>query len=121
MRRLQNIALNLPEAERVDLLEWGEGHTSFRVRGKAFVFCGADGSGLDVKLTKEEAAAVVATKSCAAPSGYGLGRHGWISVSLPARPAQSFWEEVEEWIRTSYTLIAPKGLARSVLAEDDLL
>ena len=28
------------------------------------------------------------------------------------------WQEVEEWVRTSYTLVAPKTLARIVLDED---
>ena len=62
----------------------------------------------------ESSAAVEAT-------GYGLGRHGWISATLPARPDAERWEVVREWIRTSYTLVAPKKLARAVLAEDGLL
>ena len=52
------------------------------------------------------------------PTGYGLGRAGWISVSLPARPSAARWREVEEWVRTSYTLVAPKSLARQVLDDD---
>jgi hypothetical protein len=45
-----------------------------------------------------------------------------VSITLGARVARARWVEVEEWIRTSYTLIAPKGLARQVLDDDhDLL
>jgi predicted DNA-binding protein (MmcQ/YjbR family) len=73
---------------------------------------------LSVKLPKEEAAAVVATDRHAEPTGYGLGRSGWISVSLPGRVSAARWREVEEWVRTSYTLIAPKRLAKLVLDED---
>jgi hypothetical protein len=71
-----------------------------------------------VKLPKDEAEAVVATDPKVSPTGYGLGRHGWVSVELGARPSAARWAEVEEWIRTSYTLVAPKKLAQAVLAED---
>jgi hypothetical protein len=30
------------------------------------------------------------------------------------------WEQVEEWVRTSYTLVAPRSLAKLVLAEDGI-
>jgi predicted DNA-binding protein (MmcQ/YjbR family) len=41
-------------------------------------------------------------------------------VTLGADPDDDRWDQVEEWVRTSYTLVAPKGLARRVLAEDGL-
>ena len=36
MDRLEAIVARLPEAERVDIAEWGD-HPTFRVRGKNFV------------------------------------------------------------------------------------
>jgi predicted DNA-binding protein (MmcQ/YjbR family) len=117
MARLEAIVGRLPEAVRVDIEAWG-GEPTFRVNGKNFVFAASDGRGLSVKLPAEEAEAVVATDGAAVPTGYGLGRHGWISVTLPARPSAARWREVEEWVRTSYTLVAPKRLARQVLDED---
>jgi predicted DNA-binding protein (MmcQ/YjbR family) len=66
----------------------------------------------------EEAAAVVAMDPHASPTGYGLGRHGWVTVSLAGRPSAARWREVEEWVETSYTLIAPRKLARPVLERD---
>jgi predicted DNA-binding protein (MmcQ/YjbR family) len=118
MRRLERIAAELPEAERVDIAEWGD-HPTFRVRNKNFVFCDAEAEHLSLKLSHEEAAAVVATDPSAEPAGYGLGRHGWISVSVPANAGDARWQEITEWVRTSYTLVAPKTLARAVLAQDD--
>ena len=117
MDRLELIALSLPEAERVDIEAW-DGEPTFRVRGKNFVFCSPEGSGISVKLPKDEAEAVVATDAKVTPTGYGLGRHGWVSVELGSRPSAARWREVEEWIRTSYTLVAPSKLARQVLDED---
>jgi predicted DNA-binding protein (MmcQ/YjbR family) len=115
--RIEKLALGLPEAERVDIEAWG-GEPSFRVRGKNFVFANTDGTYVTVKLSKEEAEAVVATVPGAEPTGYGLGRHGWVSVDLSERLTGERWEEVEEWILTSYTLVAPKRLARQVVSGD---
>ena len=72
---------------------------------------------LSLKLPKDEAAAVVASDPDVEPAGYGLGRHSWISLTLET-PDESRWQEVEEWVRTSYTLVAPKRLARQVEEAD---
>jgi predicted DNA-binding protein (MmcQ/YjbR family) len=117
MTRLEKIVSGLPEAVRVDIEAWG-GEPTFRVRGKNFVFCHPEGRSISVKLPMEEAAAVVGSDPDVEPTGYGMGRHGWISCQLPARPSADRWCEVEEWIRTSYTLVAPKKLAQVVLDED---
>jgi len=116
MPRLERIVARLPEAERVDIEEWGD-HPTFRVNGKNFVFCDGTAHHLSLKLSKEEAAAVVATDPDVDPAGYGLGRHGWIALELTT-PDEDRWQQVEEWVRTSYTLVAPKRLARLVIDED---
>jgi predicted DNA-binding protein (MmcQ/YjbR family) len=118
MKRLEKMVARLPEAVRVDIEAWG-GEPTFRVRGKNFIFCAHDASSISVKLSKDEAAAVVATDPSAEPTGYGMGRHGWVSVTIGPKPSADRWRQVEEWVRTSYTLVAPKALARIVLAEDE--
>ena len=117
MAHLERIVARLPEADRVDIEAW-DGEPTFRVRGKNFIFTNAEATGLSVKLPKEEAAAVVATDPLAQPTGYGLGRHGWVSVEVTQDADDDRWQQVEEWVRTSYTLVAPKRLAKVVLAED---
>jgi predicted DNA-binding protein (MmcQ/YjbR family) len=117
MARLERIVAKLPEAERVDIEAWG-GEPTFRVRGKNFIFTDLPVSRMSVKLPVEEAAAVVATDAGAEPTGYGLGRHGWVSVVVGAAD-ESRWQIIEEWVRTSYTLVAPKSLAKIVIAEDE--
>jgi predicted DNA-binding protein (MmcQ/YjbR family) len=116
MERLEAIVARLPEAERVDIEEWGD-HPTFRVNGKNFVFSDQAAQHLSLKLPKEEAAAVAATDAAVQPAGYGLGRHGWVALDL-LDPDEERWQQVEEWVRTSYTLVAPKRLARVVLDED---
>ena len=120
MTRLEAIALALPEAIRVDIEAW-DGEPTFRVRKKNFVFSNAEATGLSVKLSREEAEAVVATDPLAEPTGYGLGRHGWVSVDIGDDADDDRWQQITEWVRTSYTLVAPKSLARVVLEEDGLV
>jgi predicted DNA-binding protein (MmcQ/YjbR family) len=117
MERIEAVVARLPQAARVDIEAW-DGEPTFRVNGKNFIFSAPDASSISVKLSKEEAASVVATDPLVEPTGYGLGRHGWISVSIPAGTSAQRWREIEEWIRTSYTLIAPRKLARQVLEEE---
>lgn len=117
MLRLERIVARLPEAERVDVEAWGD-HPTFRVRGKIFVFADADAQQLSVKLSHEEAAAVVATDPTTRREGYGLGRHGWVTVRVDPAADDERWKQITEWVRTSYTLIAPKSLVRVVLEED---
>lgn len=118
MDRLEEMVARLPEAERVDVVEWGD-HPTFRVSGRNFVFSDHEAHHLSLKLPKEEAAAVVATDPDVEPAGYGLGRHGWVALDLPPDPGAERWAQVEEWVRTSYVLVAPKRLARLVLDEDE--
>ncbi len=114
----KKISLSLPEAERVDIEAW-DGHPTFRVRGKNFVFCNVEATSLTVKLSKEEAEAVVATEPGASAAGYGLGRHGWVALDIGTDVSEEKWSQLEEWIYTSFTLVAPKRLARIVLDADE--
>jgi predicted DNA-binding protein (MmcQ/YjbR family) len=117
MKKLEEIVGRLPEAIRVDIEAW-DGEPTFRVNNKNFVFTDKTASGISVKLPKDEAEAVVATDPGAEPTGYGLGRHGWVSVQIGKKPTAARWREIEEWVRTSYTMVAPKKLAKLVLEED---
>ncbi len=119
LERIEAMAARLPETERVDVEAW-DGHPTFRVRGKNFVFTNVEGDRMTVKLDREEAAAVVASEPGAEPAGYGLGRHGWVVLELPPDPDEEHWQRLEEWVRTSYTLVAPKKLAKVVRAEDQV-
>lgn len=120
MQRLEALVAALPEAERVDVEAWDNAPT-FRVRNKNFVFANDAATLLSFKLDKEEAQALVASDDDAQAMGYGLGRHGWVSVRVRQGCSAAKWQEVTECVRTSYTLVAPKKLARLVLEEDGLL
>ena len=106
--RLRRVCLALPEATEV--LTW-EDHPTFRVRDKIFVIAAADGGGISLKATKEDQEALVATHPRITPAPY-LARAGWVSVDLSGTGLD--WAMVEDLIRDSYRLVAPKRLAALV-------
>jgi predicted DNA-binding protein (MmcQ/YjbR family) len=90
-----------------------EGDRVAKVRKKIFVFLPSDDAGsLGVKIPRSGGYAL--TLACATPMAYGLGKHGWVTVSLAAasRPDAGL---LRDWIEESYTTIAPRTLARRLL------
>jgi len=106
---LRCFALDLPGA--YEDFPWGD--RVAKVGKKIFAFLGAAsgagerGTGLAVKLREshEEAIAMDFTT----PSGYGLGRHGWVNCSFPPGAPVPV-ELLCDWIDESYRLIAAKRL-----------
>jgi len=77
------------------------------VRGKIFVFFGGGASRrLTVKL--EESHAHALSVEGAEPTGYGLGKAGWVTVPLRA-PGVTL-ELLRDWVEESYRIVAPKRL-----------
>jgi len=107
-RELRKFALALPGA--TEDFPWGE--RVAKVNGKVFVFLGGDPvpggpMGLSVKLPESGSEAL--DLPFAKPTGYGLGKSGWVSANFEAggRPPV---EILVAWILESYRSIAPKGL-----------
>ncbi len=100
-------ALAYPEAWEDN--PWGE--RCAKVRKKVFVFSGCDGEtfSMSTKLpeSKEDALALSWTK----PTGYGLGRHGWVSFSFGSDDDIPV-EVLKAWIDESYRAVAPKKLIK---------
>jgi predicted DNA-binding protein (MmcQ/YjbR family) len=107
---LRAAALRFPEA--VEEFPWG--HSAIKVRGKAFVFMGAEGGkfGLSCKLPHSHEAALLLP--FATPTGYGLGKSGWVSANFEEKDARVPVALLEEWIGESYRAIAPKKLAATL-------
>jgi predicted DNA-binding protein (MmcQ/YjbR family) len=107
---LLSFSLTLPGA--FEDHPWGEAVA--KVNGKIFVFFGA-GEGtstiaIAVKLddSLEQALAVPG----AAPTGYGLGRAGWVTVPL-LRTTPPL-DVLKDWVEESYRRVAPKRLVREL-------
>jgi len=107
--RVREFALELPGA--VEEFPWGE--CVVKVNRKIFVFLGAeDGDhppGVTVKLTDPQIHEHAMSVPGAAPTGYGLGRAGWVSVPLDGAGAPTA-ELLCDWTEESYRTIAPKRL-----------
>jgi predicted DNA-binding protein (MmcQ/YjbR family) len=106
--RLRAFALGLPDAYEDH--PWDE--VVIKVNKKIFVFFGLEADldrqlALGVKLPQTGVYARQLT--FVQPSGYGLGKAGWVSAKLGPGddlPLDMF----EEWIEESYRAIAPKRL-----------
>ena len=91
---------------------WGE--SVAKVGKKVFLFLGqsdADGGmGLSVKLPHTSEVALT-TFAFAAPTGYGLGKSGWVTASFE-RGAQVPIPLLLEWVDESYRAVAPVKLRK---------
>ena len=107
-RALREFALSFPGA--TEDFPWGE--RVAKVKGKVFVFLGGDPVpggpiGLSVKLPESGADAL--DLPFAKPTGYGLGKSGWVSARFEAEDHPPL-EILKGWIRESYCAVAPKKL-----------
>ena len=104
-RRVLGFALGLPGAYEDH--PWGEDVA--KVKSKVFVFLGIDGASepamtLKLRESHEQALAIPGV----APTGYGLGRSGWVTV--PFRDTTPPLDVLKDWVEESYRLVAPKML-----------
>jgi predicted DNA-binding protein (MmcQ/YjbR family) len=109
---VREFALALPEA--FEDHPWGEDVA--KVRGKVFVFLGTPGSAtprMTVKLVESHGHAL--SIDGAEPTGYGLGKSGWVTVPLEVKGVSR--DLLCDWIEESYRVVAPKRL----LAEIDAM
>ena len=107
-RALREFALSFPGA--TEDFPWGE--RVAKVKGKVFVFLGGDPVpggpiGLSVKLPESGADAL--DLPFAKPTGYGLGKAGWVSARFEATDDAPL-EILKGWIEESYRAVAPKKL-----------
>jgi predicted DNA-binding protein (MmcQ/YjbR family) len=108
--QLRDYAMTLPEAS--EDFPWGE--RVIKVRKKIFLFLGqsdeATRIGVKLPISGEEALSM----PFVAPTGYGLGRSGWVTGHFPPRdipPAATLMA----WIEESYRAVAPATLVRSLV------
>ena len=109
---MRQYGLSLPEAW--EDYPWGE--RVLKVRKKVFAFLGSQqhlDRELSISVKLPESGQVVLEMPFAKPTGYGLGKSGWVSMSCTAE--QPFpLELLQEWLRESYRSVAPKKLAAQI-------
>ena len=114
LNRLRKICMALPEVTEQPF----GGHTApcFRVRGKIFVFTSEDYDshplGMTVKAPPGAQQVLVGSDPARFFVPAYIGSKGWVGVRLDApRPD---WPLIEDLVKDSYRLIAPKRLAAAV-------
>jgi predicted DNA-binding protein (MmcQ/YjbR family) len=99
-------ALSLPGAW--EDFPWDE--SVAKVGRKVFVFFGSDQRAgppmMTVKLAESNGHALAIEG--AQPTGYGLGRAGWVDVPLEADGVTL--DVLRDWVEESYRIVAPKRL-----------
>lgn len=100
---LQEYALGFPEA--YEDFPWDD-HV-IKVRRKIFLFLDTSPKGfhLSVKLPQSNQAALMLRWT--EPTGYGLGRAGWVRGTVPPEVPLDL---LKEWVDESYRAVAPKTL-----------
>jgi predicted DNA-binding protein (MmcQ/YjbR family) len=100
-------AQGLAYPETTEDFPWG--HRTLKVRGKAFVFMSREeGFSLSVKLPSSGHVAL--DLPFAEPTGYGLGRSGWVTASFaPGKPVPL--DILSDWLEESYRAVAPKRVS----------
>src|SRR5690242_3699193 len=78
---------------------WHEGG-DLRVKDKTFVFLGEQEGRAHVSCKLPFTASAALEESYAAPTGYGLGKSGWVTFTLPSPDLDL--DRLESWIDESY-------------------
>jgi len=105
---LRAYGLALPEASEDH--PWG--HCALKVRGKTFCWLDKqEALSATVKLPVSRDFALVFDWT--EPTGYGLGRSGWVSARIPPGEQPDLYL-LRRWIAESYRAVAPKKLGAMV-------
>jgi predicted DNA-binding protein (MmcQ/YjbR family) len=105
-------ALAKPEAS--EHFPWGE--TAIKVKGKVFLFMHSDATSLSLSTKLPQSGGVALMLPFATPTGYGLGKAGWVSARFAAGDVPPV-DMLCAWIDESYQAVAPAKLAAAARAD----
>jgi predicted DNA-binding protein (MmcQ/YjbR family) len=111
---LRAFALGYPEA--CEDFPWGE--RVAKVKGKVFVFLGPDGDDLGLSVKLPQSGMLALGLPFAAPTGYGLGKAGWVTAKFGKREKAPV-DLLRSWIDESYRAVAPKKLVSALSASSE--
>jgi predicted DNA-binding protein (MmcQ/YjbR family) len=105
---LRKYALSYPDA--AEDFPWG--HCAIKVKGKVFLILShgrEDASEVVLNLTVKlpESGRWALTLPYTEPTGYGLGKSGWVSASFGAKDEIPL-DILEQWVDESFRAVAPK-------------
>lgn len=104
-------AQGLAFPETTEEFPWG--HRALKVHGRSFCFLSRTDDGLNVSVKLPSSGLAALSLPFASPTGYGLGRSGWVTARFERGQAVPL-EMLALWLEESYQAIAPKRLAAAV-------
>lgn len=106
---LRKAALAFPEAW--EDFPWGE--AVYKVRKKIFLFLSVDAEGLHLSVKLPETSAIALMLPNVEPTGYNLGKSGWVSATFPPNEEPSM-KMLLAWLDESYRAVAPSRLIKAL-------
>lgn len=105
--RLREVMLSLPEVTE----EFPWGHRTGKVKGKMFAVLVLEDTRLSLTTKLPESNEAALMLPFAEPTGYGLGKSGWVSSTF--KPGQAVPVELlTQWIRESFRAVAPQKVLK---------
>ena len=92
------------------------GHLDLAVKDKTFAYLSIEGQPFSISCKLPRTAPDALMLPFTTPTGYGLGKSGWVSASFPDGNVPVAM--LKEWIDESYRAQAPKKLVASLGAPD---
>src|SRR5262245_12318442 len=111
---LRQFALKFPEATEDH--PWD--HIAIKVKGKVFVFLSGPDDTLNVTCKLPSSGRMALALPFASPTGYGLGKSGWVTASFMDGDAVPL-DRMAEGIEESYRRGAPKKVGAAWDNPDD--
>ena len=113
MKALRKFGLEFPGAHTKS--PWPE-HDDLAVKGKTFAFMSAAGQPCSISCKLPVSASQALEQPFAKPTGYGLGKSGWVTFSFDAEHKPPV-DLLKHWILESYRAVAPKKLLAELETE----
>ena len=100
---LRGYALTYPDTK--EDFPWGE--TAIKVYGKVFLFMYLAKDALSLSVKLPVSGKIALALPFASPTGYGLGKSGWVTARFAAKDAVPV-DMLKEWVDESFRAVAPK-------------
>ena len=110
---LKKFGLEFPGAHSKS--PWPE-HDDLAVKDKTFAFMSAPGQPFNVTCKLPVSGADALKHPFAKPTGYGLGKSGWVTFNFDADTKPPV-DQLKHWILESYRAVAPKKLVAELEAQ----
>lgn len=107
------LALSYPDV--VEEFPWGD--CAFKIRKKAFLFMGSEPPAVTFSVKLPHTGELALGLSFTEPTGYGLGKHGWVTARVGPDEDVSL-DMIASWLDESYRAIAPKKLVAQLNEND---